>query len=95
MKAAMIALKASTLVASDRAKAHGDAARTYALAAALIDTYRKGRRDPNAPLSASDLMKEMVLVKLARSENGEFNNDDFIDMAGYAAIAGELEGRGL
>lgn len=35
--------------------------------------------------------KFMCLLKLARSEQGEFNIDSFIDLAAYAALAGEEE----
>ena len=33
--------------------------------------------------------KSMCLLKLARSEQGEFSLDSFIDLAAYAALAGE------
>lgn len=95
MKAAKIALTASTLIAGERADAHGSMARTHGCIASLWTVYLQSRRDNTAPLAPSDVAKMMVLLKLARSENGAHNNDDYIDMAGYAAIAGELEGRGL
>lgn len=95
MKAAKIALTASTLIAGGRADTHGSMARTHGCIASLWTVYLQSRRDNTAPLSPSDVAKMMVLLKLARSENGAHNNDDYIDMAGYAAIAGELEGRGL
>jgi hypothetical protein len=95
MKASMIALRASTLIASSRAEQHGDMRRTFCAIASLWNTYLAHRRDKEATLSPSDVAKMMALLKLARSENGEFNADDFVDMAGYAAIAGELEGRGV
>ena len=31
----------------------------------------------------------MVFLKLARSQQGEFKLDDYVDMAAYAALAGE------
>jgi len=95
MKAARIALTASTLIAGDRAAKHGDKSRTHGCIAALWTVYLQSRRDRSAPLSPSDVARMMVLLKLARSENGEHNTDDYVDMAGYAAIAGELDGRGL
>lgn len=95
MKAAKIALTASTLIAGDRAEQNGDLAKTFRAFADLSEAYLRNRRDPTAPLSPSEAAKLLMLLKLARSENGAHNNDDYIDMAGYAAIAGELEGRGL
>ncbi len=32
----------------------------------------------------------MALLKIARTQNGEHNIDDYIDSCGYAAIAGEI-----
>tara|TARA_R110002153_G_scaffold266354_1_gene429599 strand:+ start:2781 stop:2891 length:111 start_codon:yes stop_codon:yes gene_type:complete len=32
----------------------------------------------------------MALLKIARAKNGTFNLDDFIDGAGYMALAGDL-----
>ena len=33
----------------------------------------------------------MIALKLARSKQGEFKEDDYIDLAGYAALLGECE----
>ena len=32
----------------------------------------------------------MTLLKIARSQGGSFNLDDFVDACGYSAIAGEI-----
>ena len=32
----------------------------------------------------------MSLLKIARSQGGKYNVDDFIDLVGYGSIAGEL-----
>jgi len=32
----------------------------------------------------------MILLKMARQMTGEYNPDDFVDMAGYAGCAGEI-----
>jgi hypothetical protein len=41
-------------------------------------------------LNAHDVACMMALLKIARTQTGETNPDDYIDIAGYAAIAGEL-----
>ena len=41
-------------------------------------------------VAPSDVALMMALAKIARTKTGELNPDDFIDMAGYAGIAGEL-----
>jgi hypothetical protein len=32
-----------------------------------------------------------LLQKVARTQHGSFNEDDYIDMAGYASLAAELK----
>ena len=48
------------------------------------------RRDPAAPLDAHDVGIMMVFMKAARTQSGSLNPDDYVDMCGYAACAGEV-----
>lgn len=48
------------------------------------------RRDTSAPLDAHDVGMMMVGMKLARTQSGSLNLDDYIDACGYAACAGEV-----
>lgn len=41
------------------------------------------------PIDEADGWRLMVALKLARSMQGSFHADDYIDMAGYAALLGE------
>ena len=41
------------------------------------------------PVDAHQVATMMVLLKIARSQNGEHNPDDFVDAVGYAALAAE------
>ena len=77
------------LTSGDRAKTHGDKVQNHTNIARLWSSYLLNRSDPSAPLSHVDVLLMMVLLKVARTQAGSFNMDDFIDMAGYAAIAGE------
>ena len=44
-----------------------------------------------ASITAKDVAIMMILLKISRSNQGKkFNLDNFIDMAGYSAIAGEI-----
>lgn len=95
MRAARIALEASTLIAGDRNQAHGEIEATFKATACLWQAWLSVRRDPKSPLSASDVAHMLSLLKKVRSQHGEQNDDDHIDDCGYAAIAGELEGAGL
>ena len=42
------------------------------------------------PVNAEQVAMMMVLLKIARTQNGAFNPDDFVDAVGYAALAGEM-----
>ena len=49
-----------------------------------------------ANITAADVAIMMILLKISRSTQGEkFNIDNYIDMVGYAAIAGEINDAGL
>jgi len=89
MKAHEIAAKAAELVAGDRENQHGSKERNFANIAALWNGYLAIRRDPSAPLTSTDVGHLMVLMKVARTQLGNVNPDDWQDMCGYAACAGE------
>ena len=41
-----------------------------------------------------DMVADMMeLFKIARRQNGTFNNDDYVDAAGYAVISAEIRDR--
>lgn len=84
------ALRAAELVAGDREKQHGRKEQNFGNIAAMINAYLGIRRDPAAPLDALDVGHIMVLLKIARTQTGSDNPDDYIDACGYAACAGEI-----
>ena len=48
-----------------------------------------------ANITAEDVALMMVLMKISRNTQGKKSNmDNFIDMCGYAAIAGEINDTG-
>ena len=81
---------AAELVHGDRANTHGDKRKNHQNIAAAWNFYLSIRRDPAAPLTEVDVAQMMVLLKLSRTQTGAYNPDDYVDMVGYAAIAGEL-----
>lgn len=90
MKAAEIAEKAANIVSGDRAQSHGNMHHHFASVALLWNAYMMARRDTSAPLRATDVPHMMALLKIARTQSGTVNADDFIDGAGYLACAGEV-----
>ncbi|WP_441235679.1 DUF6378 domain-containing protein [Bradyrhizobium sp. 930_D9_N1_4] len=88
MNASDIAKKAADLVSGDRAQAHGDMADNFGRCADLWSAYLGKRLD--VELTAVDVGNMMALLKIARTQTGEVNADDFVDGAGYLACAGEI-----
>jgi Domain of unknown function (DUF6378) len=79
--------RVGNLIGNQRARQHGDALAARANAAAL---WSAGLGVPNTTRDAALMM---VLLKVARTKTGVFNLDDYVDAAGYAAIAAEVAGR--
>jgi hypothetical protein len=75
---------ASKLISGDRAKKHGDMFHSHDRIAKFWSVYL------GKTIDAHDVACMMALLKIARTQCGETNPDDYVDMAGYAAIAGEL-----
>lgn len=81
---------AAELVQGDRANTHGDKRKNHQNIATAWNAYLAIRRDPASPLNEVDVAHMMALLKLARTQLGAHNPDDYVDLVGYAAIAGEL-----
>ena len=61
----------------------------------ITKTYTDKKLQPMANISAEDVALMMVLMKISRNTQGKKSNiDNFIDMCGYAAIAGEINDSG-
>ena len=75
---------AAELISGDRAATYGDATVSHQRIANLWSTYL------GAPVSAVDVAACLILMKVSRSK-GAAHRDNWIDMAGYAALAGEME----
>lgn len=91
--AEQIAARAAELVGGDRALTHGDKHANFKAIALLWDAYLAARAESDGPIEADDVANMMELLKIARRLNGEFNIDDYIDGAGYAACAGEISAK--
>lgn len=70
-------------VIRDREQTHGNKREVLNQIARLWRAYL------GVPVDAAQVATMMVLLKIARSQNGEMNPDDYIDAVGYAALAGE------
>jgi hypothetical protein len=88
--AADIAQAAADLVSGDRHQTHGDKQVNHEKIASMWNVYLEIRRVPDAPLDGVDVALMMALLKVARTQLGSPNLDDYVDICGYAACAGEI-----
>lgn len=89
MKAKEIATTAGELVGGQRAQQHGDMLANFTTIADYWNTYLRSRAGEK-PLDALDVAQMMTLLKIARSQTGALNLDNFVDGAGYQACGGEI-----
>jgi hypothetical protein len=71
----------------DRDKKHGRPEDSFAMIGQLWEAYT-GRM-----FSSVDVAIMLGLLKVARIKTGTGDMDSFVDLAGYAACAGELQAR--
>jgi len=87
--------KAKDLITGDRNETHGDAFQNHAEIAEFWNIFLDKKLQPMASITAEDVALMMVLMKISRNTQGKKNNlDNFIDMCGYSAIAGEINDTG-
>lgn len=84
MNRAEILAAAADCVTRDRAATHGQAEDNLGRIAALWSV------DLGVPIGAADVARLMVLMKVARARGNPGHLDSWVDIAGYAAIGGEV-----
>jgi len=91
MKAHQIAETAASLVSGDRERTHGNKTDNHQRIAAVWNgILLAAGKQPRHALNAHDVANLMEGMKIARRYAGSFNVDDYVDGAGYAAVAGEI-----
>lgn len=94
MQAVEICSKAAELVGGDRAKTHGDKKFNHDAIARLWNAYLANKWKASRgsiEVSAADVALMMALLKIARTQSGGTHHDDnYVDLAGYAGVAGEI-----
>ena len=81
------------LVSKDREEKHGDKVINHENISRLWTGYIQNKTKLNIIILPEDVANLMTLLKIARTQLGKFNPDDFIDMCGYSAIAGEISSK--
>lgn len=87
MKAKTILNKAIKLVDGDRKDTHGGMAENHENIARLWNGYLWNVDK----LTGADVANMMELLKVARRKLGSFNEDDYVDGAGYSAVSFECK----
>ena len=78
------------LVSTDREDKHGDKVQNHSNIARLWSSYITNKTQLNINILPEDVANLMALLKIARTQAGQHNIDDYIDACGYSAIAGEI-----
>lgn len=89
MTRAEILKSAERCVCTDRNQQYGEPEDNFRIIAALWNVYLFGR-GAKSQLKPADVGAMMALFKLGRIATGGDKADNFIDLAGYAACAGEI-----
>ena len=82
--------KTKKLVSESRHDKHGDKVINHENIARLWTGYLQNKFKIALVILPEDVACLMSLLKLARTQAGKFNLDDYIDACGYVAIAGEI-----
>lgn len=88
-------LEQATKALSDRAIERDSLSgeRSMSRTVKLFNAWREGRGDTSEELTETDGWIFMIFLKLVRGDQGNFRADDYIDAAGYAALAGESKSK--
>ena len=79
---------AKKIVTGEREKQYGKPEDNFAIIAELWGTYTGYKFSP------VDVAMMMALLKVARIKTGDYLPDNYVDICGYMACAGEIAGRG-
>ena len=80
---------AKRCVCGDRERDYGSPENNFGFIAELWTAYSGGE----TIFTSADVAAMMILLKLARVSTGYGKSDNWVDIAGYAACGGEIEGR--
>ena len=92
-----ILTEAERCVCTDREQQYGTPENNFRLIAHLWEPYLKAKcvsPGSDVCINPEDVAVMMALLKIARIATGEPKADNYIDLAGYAACAGEIATEG-
>lgn len=74
------------IINGERQGTYGNAENSFAVIAGFWSVYL------DKPISPADVADMMILMKVARNSSGVYKEDNWIDICGYAALGGEIQG---
>lgn len=83
--------RAAAIVTGERANQYGDAENNFAVIADMWCAYLQGCGVNIDFLEPADVAAMMILLKVARIASGHAKDDNWVDIAGYAACGAEME----
>ena len=89
-KAVEVLETAHAVMVGERENTHGSTLINHATIAKLWNIYLLAKKGMACNIKPEDVALMMVLLKVSRSANGEYNEDDYVDMAAYASIAADV-----
>lgn len=85
--------EAKKCVCTDREQDYGPPENNFKIIAELWDTYIRAKQYFGGfgfKIHAHDVAVMMALLKIGRIASGQHKADNYVDLAGYAACAGEI-----
>lgn len=89
---------ATKCVCGDREQDYGSPENNFRTIAELWTAYIKGKcvaRSVDVDIFPEDIAAMLALLKIARIASGHAKEDNWVDLAGYAACGGETESGGV
>ena len=74
------------IINGERQGTYGNAENNFAVIAGFWSVYL------DKPILPADVANMMILMKVARNSSGVYKEDNWIDICGYAALGGEIQG---
>ena len=87
--------KATEATNGSRAEDYGHVENNFHTIACLWNDYIRGKPDGRRTITSTDVAAMMGLVKIARIASGHAKEDNWVDLAGYAACGGEVQARSV
>lgn len=82
--------EAKRCICTDRQNQYGSPENSFNYISDLWTAYMRNDKKEDVIISPTDVAIMMILLKVARTARHKSYSDNYVDMAGYAALAAEL-----